>query len=166
MKEAPVEKITVTVAGGTVTLDPANMHYNENNLADYMNKEYGWIDYLGKQLEHAQKELMDAEIESDAVYSLKFIESKDQGNSDNYAKAFSLAHADVIAAKKKVVDRKEVVGHIKAHLRAWDRNHDNTQNRGHTLRKELDKLNRDVYSDPSEATCSFDEVLQKNYGSN
>ena len=83
------------------------------------------------------------------------------------AKAFSLAHADVIAAKKKVVDRKEVVGHIKAHLRAWDRNHDNTQNRGHTLRKELDKLNREVYSsDPSEATCSFDDVLQKNYGSN
>jgi hypothetical protein len=48
MKEAPIEKITVTVAGGTVILDPANMHYNENNLADYMNKEYGWIDYLGK----------------------------------------------------------------------------------------------------------------------
>ena len=67
-----------------------------------------------------------------------------------------------MAAKKKVVERKEVVGHIKAHLRAWDRNHDNSQNRGHTLRKELDKLNRDVYSSTNEEnTCSFEESLNK-----
>jgi len=160
--DAPIERIIVTVAGQQVDLNPVNMRYNENNLADYMNKEYGWVDYLGKQLEHAQKEVLEAEIDADAIYSKKFLESKDLGNSDNYAKAFALAHVDVINAKKFVAERKEVVGHIKAHLRAWDRNHDNSQNRGHTLRKELDKLNRDVYSSTNEEnTCSFEESLNK-----
>ena len=78
MKEAPTERIVVTVAGQKVDLNPANMRYNENNLADYMNKEYGWVDYLGKQLEHAQKEVLEAEIDADAIYSKKFLESKDQ----------------------------------------------------------------------------------------
>ena len=162
MKEAPTERIVVTVAGQKVDLNPANMRYNENNLGEYMNEEYGWIDYLGKQLEHAQKEVMDAEIDADALYSKKFIECKDSGNSDNYAKAYALANDEVVAAKKKVVERKEVVGHIKAHLRAWDRNHDNSQNRGHTLRKELDKLNREIYpSTNEENTCSFEQSLNK-----
>ena len=161
-KDAPVEKVKVIVKGREISLDPDNMKYDENNLPQYMSKEYGWIDYLGKQLEFAQRELLLAEIDAEASFSAKFMESKDAGNSDNYAKAYALANDEVVAAKKKVVERKEVVGHIKAHLRAWDRNHDNSQNRGHTLRKELDKLNRDVYSSTNEEnTCSFEESLNK-----
>lgn len=158
-KDAPIQKIVVTVAGVEILLDPENMKYNENSLAEYMNKEYGWIDYLGKQLEFAQKEVLLAEIDFEAQYSLRFMESKDAGNSDNYAKAFANAHVDVVAAKKKVAERKEVVGHIKAHLKAWDKNHENVQNRGHTLRKEMDKLHRDIYSTEQE-TCSAEDFLK------
>jgi hypothetical protein len=146
MADAPVEKITVKVNGKDVVLDPKNMQFNELTLSDYMDREYGWIDYLGKQLEFANKEVQLAEIASEAEQAKRFIESKDAGNTDNYAKAFSLSHSDVVVAKQKVVERKEVVGLIKAHLKAWDKNHDNAQNRGHTLRKELDKLNKDIFS--------------------
>jgi hypothetical protein len=161
--EAPLEIIRVVVQGREIVLDPSNMKYNENNLPEYMGKEYGWVDYLGKQLEHAQKEALNAEVDADAAYSLKFMESKDAGNSDNYAKAYASAHVDVVAARKHVNDRKEVVGHIKAHLKAWDKNHENAQNRGHTLRKELDKLNRDIYTPGSldENTCTFEDMLRK-----
>lgn len=164
-ENAPVEKVTVIVAGREVVLDPANMKYNENSLGDFMGKEYGWVDYLGKQLEYAQKEVLIAEIDSEALYSLKFMEAKDAGNSDNYAKAFALANVDVVASKKKIADCKETVGHIKAHLKAWDKNHDNVQNRGHTLRKELDKLNRDFYpsaEDSATATCEAEDFFKKN----
>ena len=44
---------------------------------------------------------------------------------------FANCHVDVVAAKKHVVDRKEVVGHLKAHLSAWNKNHENAQNRVH-----------------------------------
>lgn len=159
-EDAPIEKVVVRVQGRDIELDPLNMKYNENSLGDYMNREYGWIDYLGKQLEFAQKEVLMAEVDAESQYSLKFMESKDTGVSDNYAKAYALAHVDVVAAKKRVIERKETVGHLKAHLKAWDKNHENCQNRGHTLRKELDKLHRDIYpSTVDDATCSFDDIV-------
>lgn len=154
-EDAPIQKVTVMVLDQKIVLDPLNMKYNENSLGEYMNKEFGWIDYFGKQLEFAQKEVLLAEIDEEAIYSAKFIESKDAGNSDNYAKAYALKHADVIAAKKFVVNKKETVGHLKAHLKAWDKNHDNVQNRGHTLRKEMDKISRDVYSDSDDSLGTY-----------
>lgn len=145
--EAPLEKLTIKVAGKDVILDPKNMQYNEANLAEFMNKEYGWIDYLGKQLEHAQKEALYAEVNYDAVYSEKFKESKDSGASDNYAKAFSLSSQEVIDARKEYIDKKENVGHLRRHLDAWNKNHENAQNRGHTVRAEMKSLNRDYVED-------------------
>ena len=159
--EAPILKVKVEVAGAQIILDPDNMKYNENNIGDYMNKEYGWIDYLGKQLEYAQKELMLAEIDVETEYSKKFLEAKDASNTDTYSKAFAFAHQDVVAAKKKVVDRKEAVGHLKAHLRAWDKNHDNVQNRGHSLRTEMKILNREIYESPQENFCDIEDYLKK-----
>ena len=154
--EAPIEKVLVKVADTEILLDPNNMRYNENSLGEYMNKEYGWIDYLGKQLEYAQKELLLAEIDVDTEYSDKFLESKDAGNTDTYSKAFATRHPDVVTEKKRVIDRKETVGHIRAHLRAWDKNHENVQNRGHTLRKEMDVLNRETYTSEQ----SVDDIIR------
>lgn len=142
---APNEVIKVNVNGKEIILDPKNMEFSDNTLNDYMEKEYSWVDYFGKQLEYAQKEKLDAEIDAEAIFSEKYIEAKDSGGTEQYAKAKANADADVIAAKKKVVKLNEIVGQIKAHLKAWDRNHDNAQNRGYTLRKEMDKLNKDVY---------------------
>lgn len=141
----PIEKVKVNVNGKEIILDPKNMEFSDNTLNDYMEKEYGWIDYFGKQLEYAQKERLNAEIDAEAIFSEKYIEAKDNGGTEQYAKAKANADSDVIAAKKKVVELNEIVGQIKAHLKAWDRNHDNAQNRGYTLRKEIDKLNKDVY---------------------
>jgi hypothetical protein len=141
----PIETIKVIVNGKDIILDPKNMEFSDNTLNEYMEKEYGWIDYFGKQLEYAQKERLDSEIDAEAIFSEKYIEAKDGGGTEQYAKAKANADPDVIAAKKKVVQLNETVGQIKAHLKAWDRNHDNAQNRGYTLRKELDKLNKDVY---------------------
>lgn len=161
--EAPVEKVTVVVQGRRIVLDPENMKYNENNLPEYMSKEYGWIDYLGKQLEYAQKEVLLAEIDAEAAYSTKFMESKDTGNSDNYAKAYANSHNQVVDAKKLVVERKEAVGHLRAHLAAWSKNHENAQNRGHTIRAEMKVLNRDIYEAPEEGkSVSFEDYLKSN----
>ena len=162
---APIEKITVTVNGKAILLDPENMKYNEASLAEYQSTEYGWVDYLGKQLEYAQKETLIADIEMDAIYSQKFLESKDLGNSDNYAKAVALSNVDVVAAKKHHVACKETVGHLKAHLNAWKGNHSNTQCRSHDLRAEMKMLNRDVFVDDStgaidDNTCVMEDFLK------
>lgn len=143
--EPPIENVKVIVNKKEISLDPKNMEFHDNTINEYMEREYGWVDFFGKQLEYAQKEKFLAEIDAEAIFSKKYIEAKDDGGTEQYAKAKSNANPDVIAAKKNVVELNEVVGQIKAHLKAWDRNHDNAQNRGYTLRKEIDKLNKDIY---------------------
>jgi hypothetical protein len=158
---APIEKVTIEVQGKKIVLDPLNMKYNENSLAEYMNQEYGWIDYLGKQLEYANKELALAEIEYDFIFSKKCVEIKDSGASDTYSKCAATANEEVKKAKIKVVDRREAVGHLRAHLKAWDRNHENVQNRGHSLRAEMKVLNREFYSTPEDSSqSSFGDYLK------
>lgn len=161
--DAPVEKVTVNVAGREVVLDPDNMRFNEATLSEYLIKEYGWIDYLGKQLEYAQKEVALAELDHEALYSERYMASKDLGNTENYAKAKALSDPDVIEAHKKVIEKKTNVGLLRAHLNAWNKNHDNAQNRGHTLRKEMDKLNRDIYAADDrvdQAVCNAEDILK------
>lgn len=161
MEKPIVEKTEVTVAGRTVVLDPDRMKFNESNLSEYMTDEYAWIDYFGKQLEYATKELALAEGKYEALYNQKFVEAKDEGGSDNYAKAKALSNDEVTKAYEYKVERKFVVGLLRSHLRAWDKNHDNAQNRGHTLRKEMDKLNRDIYNPEDAATGVYEDFLKE-----
>ena len=78
--EIPNECIVVVVCGKDVRLDPEYMKFNEANINKFMEQEYGWIDYFGKQLELAQKELALASLEYDVLYNEKYIQVKDQGN--------------------------------------------------------------------------------------
>lgn len=158
MKNPPIEIITVIVNGKEVKLDPKNMDFTDNNINEYMQREYRWIDYFGKQLELAQKARLIAEIEAEEIYSKKYVEAKDLGGTEQYAKAKANANPDVVEARKNVIEKKEIEGFLKAHLRAWDKNHDNAQNRGHSLRKELDKLNKDIYKTVED---DFDEFTSE-----
>ena len=163
MNDAPQENVTVVIRGTNVVLDPNNMHFSDSSLSEYMDKEYGWIDYFGKQLEFACKDLLDADIAYEAEYSRQYILSKDAGNTENYAKANALADQTVVTARQLVAHRKEIVGLLKAHLKAWDKNHDNAQNRGHTLRKEMEKLHREVYKSsdlPDTGTCVIEDIFK------
>lgn len=155
-----MEKVTIKVNGRDLVLDPENMRFNEFTLSEYMDKEYAWIDYFGKQLELANKELSLAELEHETKLNEVYILAKDAGGSDPYSKAKAQSHPDVVDMHKRVIERKEAVGLLKQHLRAWDKNHDNAQNRGHTLRKELDKLNRDIYQGREPDTCTAEDLLK------
>lgn len=153
-KDAPVEIVTVNVCGKEVILDPNNMQFDENSLGEFFAKEYGWVDYLGKQYEFALKEYADSEVDAEALYSMKYMQSKDTGATDNYAKGFALSHDEVIEAKKKVNHNKMKCGLIKQHLNAFGKNHENAQNRGHTVRQEMKMLNRDIYDSDEPRTIS------------
>jgi hypothetical protein len=44
---------------------------------------------------------------------------------------------------------------LRQHLRAWDKNHENAQNRGNTLRKEMERLHKDRFMDDK-----IDEIIK------
>ena len=160
MSEIPNEKVKIFVNNKEVILDPDNMKFNEFTLSEYMDKEYAWIDYYGKQLELANKELAIAELNYETKYNEMYIAQKDLGGSDTYCKAKAQSHAECVSMYEKVIDRRSAVGFLKMYLKAWDKNHDNAQNRGHTLRKELDKLNKDIYEQKDDGLCNAEDFLK------
>ncbi len=160
MSEIPSEKIVIFVNNKEIILDPEHMKFNEFTLSEYMSKEYAWIDYYGKQLELATKELSLAELNYEKKFGEVYIANKDAGNSDNYSKMKAQCDQDCVLLYEKVIDRRSAVGFLKMYLKAWDKNHDNAQNRGHTLRKELDKLNKDIYENKDDGICNAEDFLK------
>jgi hypothetical protein len=132
----------------TVLLDPKNLEFSEHSLSDYMEHESGWVDYYGAMLSDAEYLQARAELAYDVLYSERFKEHKENGCSDKLAECSAKADHDVEEAKKVFLAAKHKVRLLQQHLRAWDRAHENAQSRGHFLRKEMDKLNKDIYAKP------------------
>lgn len=135
---------TLEIDGLTVSIDPENMKFNETNLNNYLQKEAGYCDNFGAYLALAERNLQNKEVMHENVYHQRFVEAKDQGGSDKRAEAVAKSDPIVVELREQVVDARYIVNRLKQHLRAWDKNHNNAQSFGHTLRREMDKLNTDI----------------------
>jgi hypothetical protein len=155
------DKRIITVYGQQVTLDSSKLAFSEGTLSEYLETEGGWIDYFGAKLADAERQLAEAEIEVekeedeyDRIFGKVFATIKDtEGGSDKLTEGKTKAEPTVITAKQKVIDlkakaieMKHIVRLLHQHLRAWDKNHENAQNRGNTLRKELERLHKDKFT--------------------
>lgn len=140
---ADTEKIQL--GDQVVTIDPMNLKFNENTLSQYLQLEGGYYDNFGAHLATAEKMLQQAELYAERLYATSFAEWKDNGGSDKLAEARAKADTAVIAANEVVIEAKYIVKRLQQHLRAWDKNHDNAQSLGHMLRKQIDKMNAEIY---------------------
>ena len=145
MAELDYKKQTIKLGSMEVVIDPENMRFNESNLSMYLEREGSWYDYFGQRLADAEAFLARLYLEYDVKYAEKFKHSIVQGSSDKLAEAYSKSEPEVEEAKKRSIASKHKVRLLQQHLRAWDKNHDNAQSRGHMIRKEMDKLNIDIY---------------------
>jgi chromosome segregation ATPase len=151
-------KRRIVVNGQEVVLDGSRLSFSEGTLSEYLETEGGWIDYFGAKLADAERQLaeMEMEIEKEEyefekIYSKVFSTLKStEGGSDKYVEGLTKVDQTVIDAQQKVfnlrekaIDFKHSVRMLHQHLRAWEKNHDNAQNRGNTLRKEMERINKD-----------------------
>lgn len=151
-------KREITVYDQKVVLDTSKLVFNEGTLSDYLENEGGWIDYFGAMLANAEKQYAEMEMEVDKeedeyerVYSRIFSTIKDtQGGSDKLVEGLTKIEQQVIDARNKVLEVKSKALEFKhtvrllyQHLKAWDKNHENAQNRGNTLRKEMERITKD-----------------------
>lgn len=131
-----------------VEIDPENLRFDEQSLSNYIQKESGWYDNFGAYLALSERHLQNKEVAHEKLYCERFVEAKENGASDKLAEAKAKADADVNELKSEIVEAKYVVNRLKNHLKAWDKNHDNAQSLGHTLRRQMDKLKGDtIYGD-------------------
>lgn len=154
-------KRTVMVNNQEVILDTSRLAFSEGTLSEYLEKEGGWIDYFGAKLAEAERQFAEMELEVEKeedeyerIYSKVFTTLKDtDGGSDKKIEGLAKVEPTVVAARSKVIglkaksiELKYTVRLLQQHLRAWDKNHENGQNRGNTLRKELERLNKDKFT--------------------
>ncbi len=142
------ETRSIKLGDKEITLDPGKMRFNETNLSEYMENEAAWYDYFGAMLADAEFLMHRLELDHDVMYGERFKEHKENGCTEKLAEANTKADTDVVEAKKAVLLAKHKVRLLQQHLRAWDKSHENSQSRGHFLRKEMDKLNRDILAKP------------------
>jgi hypothetical protein len=130
----------------TYVLDPDNLKFTDATLNQFFEKISGITDYIGAAHARAMRNHTLLEHAYKQKYIEKYKELKEQGKSDKTAELFSEGDIEVSVLKERVINAKYVKDRIYAHLGALNSARDDAHNRGHMLRKEMDKLNMDVLS--------------------
>jgi hypothetical protein len=128
MTDIPLQNLrTIRVGTEDILLDPKRLQFNEANLGVFMEELSLWYDYYSSKLAVAESEY-------ETLRAEKFLHGKQEaGLSDKAAESFATADPNVKAAR-------EAAKQLKDYLRAMDKAADLAMNRGHMLRKEMDKL--------------------------
>lgn len=126
-----------------VTVDAEKLRFDEDSLNTYIQTEAGYYDNFGAFLALAERNLQNKENMHEKLFSERFVEAKDDGDSDKKAEAKAKADSVVALVKDQIVEAKYIVNRLKNHLKAWDKNHDNAMSLGHMLRKQMDKYSND-----------------------
>jgi len=147
MEQPPENKRTVVLGQEKIVLDSERMKFNETTLNDFMDSLGQWYDYFSQKLSEAEALLSYCDWEYDKASAKSFDYHKSQGGSDKACEAKVKLDPEVDKCKKSSISTKHKVTQIKQHLKAWDKAHDNATSRGHMIRKEMDKLNRDIKSE-------------------
>lgn len=143
--DVPQSKTVVKIGNQDVVLDTDRLRFDETTINVFMDNLAVWYDYFSQRC-------AEAEILYDKAYSKAFEEAKDEGATEKLAEA---------KAKQEAAGHKLKWLQLKAHLRAWDRAHDNAQSRGHMIRKEMDKLNTEIMFKNRHLEEQVDEIVRK-----
>jgi hypothetical protein len=159
----PINKRTVKLGKEEVELDSKKLEFNEATLSEFMDRLAVWYDYYGQKLAEAEAILSGAELKYDEEYCIRYDYHKDEeGLTDKLSDSKSKLHPPVQAAKQAVLAAKFKVQQIKYHLKSWDKAHESAQNRGHTLRREMDKLRTDIFQPESSLDKEVQELVKEN----
>jgi len=136
---------TIKIGGQDVVIDPRKLTFSEVTLTQYEEEEGVWYNYFGQRMADADAECQFFMAKHDEISSEKFVKFKTEGGSDKFVEARVKCDDDVKKARENALSARHKVKVLQQHLRAWDKTHENAQSRGHMLRKEIDKLNRDTF---------------------
>jgi len=141
------EKNKLIVGDKEFVIDPSKLYFNDATIGKFMEEAGSWYGFFGALFAEAESISAFREAEYEAEYCKKFAEYKDSGISDKLAEAKAKSDVSVVEKKNLCVLMKRKVKLLQQHLRAWDKAHENAQNRNYTLRKEMDKLTGKFSSD-------------------
>jgi hypothetical protein len=160
--------VTIKVGGDEVKIDPTLFDFDHDSLTNYLQREAGWYSYFGAKFADADAEYQMIEAKYDATYCEKFALLKEsEGGSDKLVECKVKQDAEIQTLNKMKIAAKRRMKMLQQHLRAWDKNHDNAQQLGYIIRKELGVWSTsDIYEEKKSASSMpSDEELDKIIGS-
>ncbi|RDJ35367.1 MAG: hypothetical protein DWQ19_11165 [Crenarchaeota archaeon] len=156
----PTDNIrTIDLGDEEVILDPKKFQFNDSTLNKFMEGLSLWYDYYSSKTAKAEELMLTAEEKHQELYLEKFLEGKQEGLSDKGADAFARTDAAIKAKQSEVTKYKSAVKHLKEYLKSFDKAHSMAQNRGYMIRKEMEKLNSDIYH--SRGDFNIDDIIGK-----
>jgi hypothetical protein len=147
-----------------VLINPENLRFDEATLSHYIQNEGGYYDNFGHYLALAERNLQNKENQYEKIYCERFVEFKELGSSDKLAEAKAKADLSVNSLKEEIFQARYAVNRLKNHLKAWDKNHDNAQSMGYMLRKQMDRLNNDIYGNHGHQGSNLDRDVSSIVG--
>lgn len=127
-------------------IDTANLVFSDATINQFFERISGIIDYVGAGHAKAMYWASKLDHEHKQKFIEKFKDYKAQGKSDKTAELSAEGDPDVAVVKEKYLQAKYTKDRLYAHLNALNNAREDAHNRGHMLRKELDKLNMEIKS--------------------
>jgi septation ring formation regulator EzrA len=136
---------TIDLLDEIVVLDPVRLSFNDANLSKYM-EEFGiFYDYFSSKTAKAEELAANVELEKENKEAEFFLKGKSEGLTEKASQAYSVIQPEVQDLSKKLNKLNSAVKQLKEYVKALDKAYNMAQSRGHMLRKEMDKLNTDIY---------------------
>lgn len=152
-----------------VVLDPNKLSFNDATLSTFMEELSIYYDYFSSKTTKAEELLANTELEIEQKHAEHFLKAKTDGLSDKTAEAYAKVQDEMKELCKRENRFKVAAKQLKEYVKALDKAHSMAQNRGYMLRKEMDKLNSDIYSSNRSASNNASEEIDKiiaSFGSN
>jgi len=149
-----MSSFTVKVGESIVEINPDDLKFTDATINVFFEKISGKIDYIGRCLTNAQRICSLIEQKTDLSFINEFKKCKEEGKSDKSAELFAKGSDEVQKYKKALIEAKHIKDIIYHHLQSLNSSREDAHNRGHMLRKEMDKLSNSfiVPNDHNEQT--------------
>lgn len=139
-------KVSIPIGEEIWELNPNDLKFSDATLNSFFERISGVIDYIGAGLAKATMHHSLLEHKCKQTFIQKFREFKEAGKSDKTAELSAEGEAEVSALKKLAIEAKYHRDLLYSHLQALNSAREDGHNRGHMLRKEMQKLNMDIMS--------------------
>lgn len=125
-------------------IDTGDLSFTDASLNTFFEKVGGIIDYIGSAHANAMRYHAVCELSYKQMFIDKFKAQKDAGKSDKTAELYAEGDPDCINLKQMSINAKYIKDRLYAHLQALNSAREDAHQRGHMLRKEMDKLHGDI----------------------
>lgn len=150
----PIENIRVIDLGDEqIVLDPARLRFNDASLHKFMEDLGIWYDYFTSKTAKAEELFANAELAREFRHDQLFLQAKSEGLTEKASEAYARTQDEVQGLHKQENALKSAVKQMKEYVKALDKAYSMAQNRGHMIRKEMDKL------DGHRAQINIDDIL-------